>query len=97
MCHTKNTPPDLVETEKTISVYIRVPHSTGCGDAFYEPELFPALQIHKWLPVHIAVFSTGRCIITGLTNLTCDLCPIIHNLISFLTFYQLFSNSSSSD
>ena len=35
------------------------PYSAGCDGAFYEPELFPALQITKWLPVHVSVFRSG--------------------------------------
>ena len=68
------------------------PHSAGCCDAFYEPELFPALQINKWLPIHIAVFASGRCVITGLTGLHLNnhLCAVINNLIEFLTAYRLF-------
>ena len=32
----------------------------------YEPELFPAALISRWLPVHVAVFHNGKVIITGL-------------------------------
>ena len=34
----------------------------------YEPELFPAMLISRWLPVHVAVFHTGKVIVTGLTS-----------------------------
>ena len=71
----------------------RFPHSAGCRDAFYEPELFPALQINKWLPIHVAVFATGRCVITGLTNPTStNLSSVLCDLLSFLNSYHLFSD-----
>lgn len=34
----------------------------------YEPELFPAALISKWLPVHIALFHNSKVIITGLKS-----------------------------
>lgn len=34
----------------------------------YEPELFPAALISRWLPVHVAVFHNGKVIITGLKS-----------------------------
>ena len=36
------------------------------SDVSYEPELFPAMLLRRYHPVHIAVFHNGRCIITGL-------------------------------
>ena len=66
------------------------PHSAGNNGAFYEPELFPALQINKFLPTHIAVFSSGRCVLTGLTDLTSALPNLLTNLIAFLSSYHLF-------
>ena len=35
----------------------------------YEPELFPALLLRRFMPVHVAVFHTGRCVLTGLRSL----------------------------
>ena len=35
----------------------------------YEVELFPAMLIRRFYPVHIAVFHTGRCILTGLKSI----------------------------
>lgn len=34
----------------------------------YEPEIFPAVLINHWLPVHVAVFHNGKVIITGLKS-----------------------------
>ena len=67
----------------------RFPHSSGCNDAFYEAELFPALQINKWLPIHVSVFQSGKCIITGLTDLQRQFCPLLLDLLSFLESYNL--------
>lgn len=69
----------------------RFPHSAGSRDAFYEPELFPALQINKWTPLHIAVFASGHCVIAGLTTFNCAyLCSVLTNLVTFLSSYNLF-------
>ena len=60
--------------------------------ACYEPELFPALRIHRWLPIHVNVFANGRCVITGLTNRSCvDLVIILSKVLRFLKFYNLLS------
>ena len=34
----------------------------------YEPELFPAVLISRWLPIHVAVFHNGKVIVTGLKS-----------------------------
>ena len=31
----------------------------------FEPEIFPALSIHYWKPIHVNVFSTGKVIVLG--------------------------------
>ena len=49
----------------------------------YEPELFPAMLINRWLPVHVAVFHTGKVIITGLKSET-DVCPMIDKVSDYL-------------
>lgn len=35
---------------------------------FHEIELFPAVLIRKWHPVHIAIFHNGKVILTGLKS-----------------------------
>ena len=35
-------------------------------DISYEPELFPALLIAKWAPVHVTLFPNGKGMITGI-------------------------------
>ena len=49
----------------------------------YEPELFPAMLISRWLPVHVAVFHTGKVIITGLKSET-QVSPILDTVIDYL-------------
>ena len=44
----------------------------------YEVELFPALQVSLWKPVHMTVFHNGKIILTGIKDLRqvqkmCDL------------------------
>lgn len=39
-------------------------------DIFYETELFPAALITKWLPAHVAVFHTGKVVITGVKSVS---------------------------
>ena len=38
------------------------------SDANYEPELCPALLLRRFHPVHVALFHTGRCVLTGLRS-----------------------------
>ena len=73
------------------------PYSAGCGSAFYEPELFPALQINKWLPVHVSVFRSGKCVITGLTDLQHQLKPLLTKLVNFLNAFNLLVSSTNND
>ena len=35
----------------------------------YEPELFPAIQITQYKPIHVNIFSTGCVVILGLKNI----------------------------
>ena len=49
----------------------------------YEPELFPAALISRWLPVHVAVFHNGKVIITGLKSETQAL-VILDSLIEYV-------------
>ena len=49
----------------------------------YEPELFPAMLLRRYHPVHIAVFHTGRCIITGLHSVEQGQ-RIVHKLTKYL-------------
>ena len=57
--------------------------------AFYEAELFPALQIEAWRPIHVSVFSTGKCIITGVNDLDWQLPRLLINLLLFLQRHHL--------
>ena len=53
------------------------------SNLLYEPELFPAMLLRRYHPVHIAVFHTGRCIITGLRSVEQGQ-RIVHKLTKFL-------------
>ena len=39
-------------------------------DMSYEPEIFPALLINRLKPIHIAVFHSGKLILTGLKSVS---------------------------
>ena len=54
----------------------------------YEPELFPAMLINRWLPVHVAVFHTGKVIITGLKSET-QVCPMLDKITDYLKSQNL--------
>ena len=54
----------------------------------YEPELFPAMLISRWLPVHVAVFHTGKVIVTGLTCET-QVLPMLSAVIDYLRTQNL--------
>ena len=85
----------VICVQLTTSVKLhRFPHSAGCNGAFYEPELFPALQVNKWLPVHVAVFRSGKRIIFGLlTTSESALTDLLRKLLSFLDSYQLLTGN----
>ena len=53
------------------------------SDLFHETELFPAALIRKWHPAHIALFHTGRVILTGLKTMQ-HFNDVMSSLISFL-------------
>ena len=41
------------------------------GDSFiFEPEIFPALRLTKFNPLCVNIFSSGKCVILGLTSQT---------------------------
>ena len=50
------------QLNRSISLH-RLSHSSS--KATYEPELFPALLLRRFMPVHVVVFHTGRCVLTG--------------------------------
>ena len=56
---------------------------TSSADMTFEAELFPAVLIRHFHPVHVAVFHTGRCILTGLKSVE-QAQQIVHELILYL-------------
>ena len=50
---------------------------------FYEKELFPALQISCWLPIHVHLFESGKAVFTGVKRFE-DLYPIVEKLKVYL-------------
>ena len=78
LCHLRRLYPQLptptltlrnlvvcAQLPKTVALH-RQPHSSAT--ATYEPELFPALLLRRYHHVHVAVFHTGRCVLTGLRS-----------------------------
>lgn len=59
----------------------------------YEPELFPAALISRWLPAHIAVFHNGKVIITGLKSEE-DADSIIQTLTDYAQSQRLIKTQS---
>ena len=55
-------------------------------DLTYEPELFPALLVTKWPPVHVTLFPNGKGMITGIKRRQ-EAQAILQNLLLFLTDY----------
>jgi TATA-box binding protein (TBP) (component of TFIID and TFIIIB) len=53
------------------------------ADIFHEIELFPAILIRKWYPVHIAMFHTGKIVLTGVTSFS-HFYDIMNSLICYL-------------
>lgn len=56
---------------------------------FHEIELFPAALIQKWYPIHIALFHTGRIIMTGLKSVE-QFYEVMSTLNSFLKTSNVF-------
>ena len=54
----------------------------------YEPELFPAMLINRWLPVHVAIFHSGKVIMTGLKSET-QVCPMLDTVTDYLYTHKL--------
>ena len=50
---------------KTVPLHLFTKSSSKTN---YEPELFPAVLLRRFDPVHVALFHTGRCVITGLRS-----------------------------
>ena len=65
---TKMTVSNLVMSAQLKKVIALHKIKSTNADVFYETEIFPASLIQKWLPVHIALFNTGRVIFTGLKS-----------------------------
>ena len=53
------------------------------SESSYETEIFPALLISKWSPIHISLFHTGHYIVTGIKSEQC-LRQVQHDLLSYL-------------
>lgn len=54
-----------------------IPHS------LYEPELFPAIAIYKFKPLHVNLFSSGKVIILGhdALNMKCTIENYLHSIL----------------
>ena len=59
-----------------IVLHIKLPNNVSLrnikytdSSLFYEVEIFPAALIRKWSPAHLAVFSNGNVILTGIRSL----------------------------
>jgi TATA-box binding protein (TBP) (component of TFIID and TFIIIB) len=72
----------VISVQLTKAICLQKIASTD-ADFFHEIELFPAALIRKWHPVHIAVFHTGRVILTGLKSDE-HFIDIMNTLTSFL-------------
>ena len=74
-----------VQLKNLIALH-KIPSSSH--DLFYESELFPAVLIRKWYPIHISLFHNGNCILTGLTDIE-QVYPIVQELVTFLSNHHL--------
>ena len=82
---------NLIVTNLVISSHlserISLPQSSN-HELSYEPELFPAMLISRWLPVHVAVFHSGKVIITGLKSES-QVSPILDDIVQYLRTQKL--------
>lgn len=51
----------------------------------FEPEIFPAVSLHYWKPVHVNVFSTGKIVVLGKNAI-----DSIHDIYNWLEMAILF-------
>ena len=65
-------------------------------DVSYEPELFPAMLISKWLPIHITLFPNGKGIITGV-RLHSEAIGVMSKLAIFLRDIKSSGGGKSDD
>lgn len=51
--------------------------------SLYEPELFPAIAIYKFRPLHVNLFSTGKVIILGhdALNMKCTIETYLNSIL----------------
>ena len=40
-------------------------HFENCKDILYLPEIFPAIRLFLWKPLHVNLFSSGKVIVLG--------------------------------
>ena len=81
-------------TTANMVLRVAVPHTvtrkltSSNSSVCYEPELFPAILLTNWAPVHVHVFHNGKALITGVKSLGEanfiyeDLLDFIHSLPS---------------
>lgn len=50
-------------------------------DVNFNPELFPAISLHCWRPVHVNLFSSGKIVVLGKDSIT--LSSIIYEWIYY--------------
>ena len=55
----------------------------GVGRHMLELELFPALQMKMWRNVHINLFASGKCVITGIKR-RLDAYEVINDLYTYI-------------
>ena len=48
-----------------INLYYVANHFKHDTNVSFNPEVFPALSLHYWNPIHVNIFSTGKIIVLG--------------------------------
>jgi TATA-box binding protein (TBP) (component of TFIID and TFIIIB) len=71
-CLHQDNYPDIVL--QTLTAAFAYPHHVNLNklsqliECHYHPELFPAVQIRRYKPIHVNVFESGKVTITGLKD-----------------------------
>lgn len=54
-----------INTKRSINLFDFVSKHCCSSLVKFEPEIFPAVSLHFWSPIHVNVFHTGKIIVLG--------------------------------
>lgn len=70
--HEKDIPFPLVRTMTVVYDFYRsfnLSNVSSSHNCLYEVDIFPAVQLSRWAPIHVTLFHTGKGVFTGVKKL----------------------------